>query len=62
RLDAVVGALPAMRAPTVSQLAEQDFYAVETVVPKATINTLIPELKTLGAEDIVELPITKIVP
>ncbi|HEX2295705.1 MAG TPA: ATP phosphoribosyltransferase, partial [Actinomycetota bacterium] len=47
RLDAVVGALPAMRAPTVSQLAEQDFYAVETVVPKATINTLIPELKTL---------------
>ncbi|MDQ3951425.1 MAG: ATP phosphoribosyltransferase, partial [Actinomycetota bacterium] len=38
------------------------FYAVETVVPKATINVLIPELKSLGAEDIVEIPITKIVP
>ncbi|MDQ3982825.1 MAG: ATP phosphoribosyltransferase, partial [Actinomycetota bacterium] len=62
RLDAVVAALPAMRAPTVSQLAESGFYAVETVVPKATINLLIPELKSLGAEDIVEIPITKIVP
>lgn len=61
-LDAVVDALPAMRAPTVSELAETGFYAVETVVPKATINVLIPELKSLGAEDIVEIPITKIVP
>lgn len=61
-LDAVVDALPAMRAPTVSELAEPGFYAVETVVPKATINVLIPELKALGAEDIVELPIRKIVP
>jgi ATP phosphoribosyltransferase len=50
-----------MRAPTVSQLAERGFYAVETIVPKSTINTLIPRLKALGAEDIVELPVTKIV-
>jgi ATP phosphoribosyltransferase len=61
RLDAVVAALPAMRAPTISELAEADYFAVETVVPKSAINTLIPELKGLGAEDIVELPITKIV-
>ncbi len=61
-LDAVVDALPAMRAPTVSELAESGFFAVETVVAKATINVLIPELKSLGAEDILELPITKIVP
>ncbi|MDQ4144082.1 MAG: ATP phosphoribosyltransferase [Actinomycetota bacterium] len=61
-LKDVVTALPAMRAPTVSQLAETGFYAVETVVPKAQINVLIPQLKTLGATDIVELPITKIVP
>lgn len=62
RLGAVVELLPAMRAPTVSGLAETGYFAVETVVPKATINTLIPRLKALGAEDIVELPITKIVP
>jgi ATP phosphoribosyltransferase len=61
-LEAVVELLPAMRAPTVSPLAEEGFYAVETLVPKADINTLIPQLKALGAEDILELPVTKIVP
>jgi ATP phosphoribosyltransferase len=61
-LEEVIALLPAMRAPTVSQLAESGFYAVETVVEKSRINTLIPKLKARGAEDIVELPITKIVP
>ena len=61
-LETVVQALPAMKAPTVSELAESGFFAVETVVPKATINVLIPRLKKLGAGDIVEIPITKIVP
>jgi ATP phosphoribosyltransferase len=60
-LDAVVGLLPAMRAPTVSELAESGYFAVETIVPKSAINVLIPRLKLLGAEDIVELPVTKIV-
>jgi ATP phosphoribosyltransferase len=60
-LDEVVALLPAMRAPTVSQLTEEGFFAVETIVPKADINILIPQLKALGAEDIVELPVTKIV-
>jgi ATP phosphoribosyltransferase len=60
-LEDVVKLLPAMRAPTVSELAEKDYFAVETVVPKSTINTLIPRLKAMGASDIVELPITKIV-
>lgn len=61
-LDEVVELLPAMRAPTVSRLAEDGFFAVETLVPKAEINILIPRLKSLGAEDIIELPVTKIVP
>ena len=61
-LEEVVDLLPAMRAPTVSELAEKGFFAVETIVPKATINMLIPKLKALGAEDIVEIPVTKIVP
>lgn len=61
-LDSVVDLLPAMRAPTVSALAQDGFYAVETIVPKNQINVLIPQLKSLGAEDIVELPVTKIVP
>ncbi|MGH2698371.1 MAG: ATP phosphoribosyltransferase [Actinomycetota bacterium] len=61
-LEAVLQLLPAMRSPTVSHLADTEFLAVETVVPKSTINVLIPRLKAFGAEDIVEMPIAKIVP
>jgi ATP phosphoribosyltransferase len=61
-LDQVIALLPAMRSPTVSKLFSDEGYAVEAVVPKKTINTLIPELKDQGATDIIELPIAKIVP
>lgn len=61
-LDAVIGLLPAMKSPTVSKLFGEASYAVEAVVPKADINTLIPALKDHGATDIIELPISKIVP
>jgi ATP phosphoribosyltransferase len=61
-LDRVIKLLPAMRSPTVSELFGGGSYAVETVVPKETINKLIPELKDAGATDIIELPISKIVP
>ncbi|MGH2757885.1 MAG: ATP phosphoribosyltransferase [Actinomycetota bacterium] len=61
-LEQVVELLPAMRAPTVSQLSEEGYVAVETIVPKAQINTLIPALKACGATDIIELPVTKIIP
>ncbi|HVM36199.1 MAG TPA: ATP phosphoribosyltransferase [Actinomycetota bacterium] len=60
-LDEVISILPAMRAPTVNRLAEDGYYAIETVVPKSEINVLIPKLKAYGAGDIVELPIRKIV-
>ncbi|MFQ5555977.1 MAG: ATP phosphoribosyltransferase [Acidimicrobiales bacterium] len=61
-LDAVIEVLPAMKAPTVNELFRGAGYAVETVVPKTEINILIPALRDLGATDIVELPISKIVP
>jgi len=60
-LKAVLDVLPAMKSPTVSQLSEGG-YAIETVADKATVNTLIPLLKSRGAADILELPISKIVP
>ena len=60
-LDAVIGLLPALKSPTVSKLFGEDGYAVETVVAKSEINTLIPALKQQGATDIIELPIAKIV-
>ena len=60
-LDAVVALLPALKSPTVSKLSGEDGYAVETVVSKSEINTLIPDLKDAGAAGIIELPIAKIV-
>ena len=62
RLKELLDVLPAMKAPTVSPLAEEGNYAVETVVEKSAVNTLIPLLKAHGASDILELPISKIVP
>jgi ATP phosphoribosyltransferase len=60
-LDAVINVLPSMKSPTVSKLFGEDGFAVESVVPKAQINTLIPALKDSGATDIIELPLSKIV-
>ena len=60
-LDAVIELLPSMKSPTVSKLFGEGGYAVETVVAKSTINTLIPALKDAGATDIIELPLAKIV-
>jgi ATP phosphoribosyltransferase len=60
-LDAVIAMLPALKSPTVSKLFGDDAYAVETVVAKNEINTLIPALKGAGAAGIIELPISKIV-
>ncbi len=61
RLDEVIRLVPSMKAPTVSELFGQGGYAVETVVAKSVINTLIPALKDAGATDIIELPLAKIV-
>ena len=58
--QAVLDVLPSAKSPTVSELASGGF-AVESVVDKRTINTLIPSLKDAGASDILELPISKIV-
>jgi ATP phosphoribosyltransferase len=60
-LDAVIGLLPALKSPTVSKLFGEDGFAVETVVAKSEINTLIPALIDHGANGIIELPISKIV-
>ncbi len=59
--DAVLAVVPSMKAPTVSPLADGG-YAIEAVVDKRGVNRLIPELKAAGATDILELPISKIVP
>jgi len=61
-MERIVAALPAMKKPTVSRLHGIDYYSIQTVVPKSAVNRLIPQLKACGAEDILEIPIAKIVP
>jgi ATP phosphoribosyltransferase len=61
QLPAVLAVLPSMGSPTVTALASGDMHAVESVVPKRGVNTLIPTLKAAGARDILEITISKIV-
>ncbi|MFA5614504.1 MAG: ATP phosphoribosyltransferase [Methanoculleus sp.] len=60
-LDRVIEVLPAMKKPTVSRLHGIDYFSIQTVVQKGIVNGLIPHLKDAGAEDILEIPIAKIV-
>ncbi|MDG6256824.1 MAG: ATP phosphoribosyltransferase [Methanomicrobiaceae archaeon] len=61
QLEAVIERLPAMKKPTVSRLHGIEYFSVQTVVTKGEVNALIPRLQEAGAEDILEIPITKIV-
>jgi ATP phosphoribosyltransferase len=60
-LDSVIAMLPALKAPTISELSGRGGYAIETVVEKARVNILIPALKDVGATDVIELALSKIV-
>ncbi|HEX2323669.1 MAG TPA: ATP phosphoribosyltransferase [Streptosporangiaceae bacterium] len=60
-LAAVTEILPAMSSPTITSLARGDMHAVEAVVPKRGVNTLIPALRAAGGRDILEIPISKII-
>jgi len=60
-MERVVATLPALKRPTVSRLHGVDYYSIQTVVQKGLVNTLIPSLKAAGAQDILEIPIAKII-
>ncbi len=60
-LDRVSKALPALRNPTISQLSSPEWIALETVIDEKVVREIIPRLKELGAEGIVEYPLNKVV-
>ena len=60
-IDKIVKILPAMKKPTISPLTEEGWYALETIIEKSQAKKLIPELKKLGAEGIVEYPLNKVI-
>lgn len=62
KLSQLLETLPSLRRPTVSPLAEDGWVAVETVIDEVVVRDIIPALKSLGAEGIIEYPLNKIVP
>jgi len=60
-LKNLLEALPALRNPTVSSLAQSGWVAVETVIEEKIVREIIPRLKALGAEGIIEYPLNKVV-
>jgi len=61
-LEEVLSVLPAIRRPTISPLSEQGWYAVESIIEEKVVRELIPKLKQMGAEGIVEYPLNKVIP
>ncbi|NTW54836.1 MAG: ATP phosphoribosyltransferase [Chlorobaculum sp.] len=60
-LDAIMSGIPALRQPTVSDLADKEWVALEVIVSEKIVRTLIPELKRAGAEGIFEYNINKLI-
>ena len=60
-LEAVASQLPALRNPTISQLSNPEWIALETIIDESVVREIIPQLKALGAEGIVEYPLNKVV-
>jgi len=60
-LAAVLGILPALKNPTISQLSDQEWVAVNTILEESTVRTIIPRLKQAGAQGLVEYPLNKVV-
>lgn len=61
KLEVLLERLPSLRRPTVSQLSEEGWLAVEVVIEEKVVRHIIPELKQLGAEGIIEYPLNKLV-
>lgn len=62
QLDEVISILPAMRNPTISSLSQDGWYAVETVIDQHICRDLIPKLRRIGAEGIIEYTLNKVIP
>jgi ATP phosphoribosyltransferase len=60
-LDKIIKAVPSLRNPTISPLSSPDWVALETIIDESVAREIIPLLKSLGAEGIVEYPLNKVV-
>ena len=60
-VDNVLRLIPALRKPTLSQLADDQWVALETIIDEDVVRKIIPQLKRAGAEGIIEYPLNKVI-
>jgi ATP phosphoribosyltransferase len=60
-LEAIIRAVPSLRNPTVAPLSNPEWVALETIIDESVVREILPRLKELGAEGIVEYPLNKVV-
>jgi ATP phosphoribosyltransferase len=60
-LEAIIKAVPSLRNPTISPLSNPDWVALETIIDESVVREILPQLKQLGGEGIVEYPLNKVV-
>lgn len=60
-IDAIIKTVPSLRNPTISPLSSPEWVALETIIDESVVREIIPQLKSLGAEGIVEYPLNKVV-
>jgi ATP phosphoribosyltransferase len=61
KLDAVIGVLPSLTAPTIANLYHKEWFSVETVISESKVRELVPKLLKEGAEGIIEYALNKII-
>jgi len=62
KLKTVLTTLPALNAPTISHLSNEDWVSVEVILDERIVRDIIPALKRAGASGIVEYPLNKVIP
>ncbi len=60
KFDTLIKGIPSMKSPTVSPLFGGNGYAIKIAVKKSEVPTLLPKLQSLGATDIVEYELRKV--
>lgn len=61
KLESILADLPSLRKPTINKLTDEKWVAIDTIIDETIVREIIPELKSRGAEGIVEYPLNKVV-
>ena len=61
-LKRAMSLLSSLHSPTISQLSDRGWFALEVVIAEKTVRDIIPKLKSVGAEGIIEYPLNKVIP